>query len=83
MQIIRRFPSGASVFVSASLAFGNPPPTEPPTASSRLATTLTVDVRPSLSLQPFLDTNLECILAPLGEPAFAQSETLTNMTRRQ
>ena len=42
-------------------------------------TTPTLDVRPSLSLQPFLDTNLEKILAPLGEAAFTQTETLTNM----
>ena len=35
------------------------------------------EAAPSLSLQPFLDTHLDKILAPLGTAAFAQSDLIT------
>ena len=55
------------------------PPPEPPHLPGETVLKATADVRPSTRLQPFLDTNLEKILAPLGEPAFSQSSILTNM----
>ena len=44
------------------------PAEEPPTINPGAA--------PSLSLQPFLDTHLDKILAPMGTPAFAQSDLI-------
>ena len=56
-------------------------PSKGPAAESTPLTTeeppaVVPEAAPSLSLQPFLDTHLDKILAPLGTAAFAQSDLI-------
>ena len=65
---------------------GEPPPAplatpapEPPALPAEAAPAIRRGAPPSESLQPFVDTHLGKILAPLGDPAFAQPEVLASM----
>jgi hypothetical protein len=55
------------------------PSAEPPPLPPEAAPQVNPNAPPSASLQPFLDTHLGTILAPLGVSAFAQSELLASL----
>lgn len=60
------------------------PPAEGPAAEhatlpTEASPTINPDAMPSASLQPFLDTHLDKILAPLGAPAFVQTDLVEDM----
>ena len=55
------------------------PAAEPAPLPAETAPTIRPDAPPSASLQPFLDTHLSSILAPLGSSACAQPELLAAM----
>ena len=55
------------------------PPPEPPSLPPETAPSISADAPPSVSLQPFVDTHLGKILAPLGESAFAQPELIASL----
>ena len=55
------------------------PGSEPAPLPAESAPAVSPDAPPSASLQPFLDTHLSTLLAPLGTSAFAQPEVLTSL----
>lgn len=57
----------------------NIPALEPAALPAETPPAINPDAVPSASLQPFLNTHLDKILAPLGTPAFAQGDVLTSM----
>ena len=52
---------------------------EPPSLPAETPPQIRPDALPSASLQPFLDTHLGKIFAPLGDAAFAQTEIIASM----
>ena len=57
----------------------NIPAREPAPLPAETPPAINPEAAPSASLQPFLNTHLDQILAPLGTPAFAQGDVLASM----
>lgn len=91
---LRRLLLPAAVFLSTALAGAplaaarhlpkwvdpaNIPAREPAALPAETPPVIRPEAAPSESLQPFLNTHLDKILAPLGTPAFAQSDVLADM----
>ena len=55
------------------------PAAEHATLPAEAPPTVNPEAMPSVSLQPFLNTHLDKILAPLGQPAFVQAELVEDM----